>query len=252
MFETVAPEKFEKRSRTALYEAIPLSLVFHAMAGVAVVIANVWQISFPNHSPAQIVAFNIAATPPPPPPPPPPRSQPQQQVVVRKVELPREILAPTIIPDEIPEVAPDPVVSTVALVEEGVMGGVEGGEAGGVIGGTIGSVLIGDPKPPPIPNQIVIERDAPLPLYPLSQVYPRYPEDARVRAWEDVLVVRYIVGKDGRVREVTIISAPERDTFVKPTLRAIRSWRFRPLIKDGERQEVVHELTVFYKLTQTG
>jgi periplasmic protein TonB len=134
-------------------------------------------------------------------------------------------------------------------VAGGVEGGIEGGEVGGVVGGVLASVIIPEVKQE-IPNRVTIERDKPLPLYPLSQVYPAYPEDARVRAWEDRLVVRYLIGKDGRVKEVTVVSPPEREAFVKPTLKAIRSWRFKPLVRNGERQEVVHELTVFYRLQQ--
>ena len=88
-------------------------------------------------------------------------------------------------------------------------------------------------------------------MVPLSQVYPSYPEDARMRSQEDALVVRYVIGKDGRVKEVMVISPPQNQDFVDGTLRAIRSWRFKPMIKDGERQEVVHELTVYYKLDQS-
>ena len=47
------------------------------------------------------------------------------------------------------------------------------------------------------------------------------------------------------------VSPPQRNVFVDVTLRAIRSWRFRPMIRDGERLEVVHELTVYYRLNQT-
>lgn len=252
MFETVAPEKFAKRSRKAFYEALPLSLAFHALVGGGVLAANIWKITFPDQSPAQMIAFNLADTPPPPPPPPPPpKPQPAQQVTVKRVEVPREIVAPTVIPDVIPEVLPEPVVYAEEGVAEGVEGGIPGGEIGGVVGGVIGSVIIAEqPKPEPIPDRVTIERDKPLPLYPLSQVYPTYPEDARLRAWEDRLVVRYVIGKDGRVKEVTVISSPERELFIQPTVKAIRTWRFRPLIKNGERQEVVHELTVFYKLEQ--
>src|SRR5688572_3139465 len=98
MFETVVPEKFAKKSRKALYEALPLSLAFHALVGVSVVAVNIWEITFPDQSPAQIVAFNLAdAPPPPPPPPPPPKAVPQQAQVKRVV--PQEIVAPTVIPD---------------------------------------------------------------------------------------------------------------------------------------------------------
>ena len=250
MFETVVPEKFAKKSRKALYEALPLSLAFHALVGAGVIAVNIWEITFPDQSPAQVVAFSLADTPPPPPPPPPPPKAVPQQAQVKRV-VPQEIVAPTVIPDTIPEVLPEPVV--VATSEEGVVGGVEGGveggEVGGVVGGVLASVIIPEVKQE-APDRVTIERDKPLPLFPLSQVYPAYPEDARVRSWEDQLVVRYLIGKDGRVKEVSVVSPPERDAFVKPTLKAIRSWRFKPMVKNGERQEVVHELTVFYRLSQ--
>jgi TonB family protein len=171
--------------------------------------------------------------------------------------MPADVLAPNVIPDEIPNIKPQTmplnmlasakgVVGGIdAGVDQGLLGGIAEGDVGGKKGGTIGGVV-------DIPDgRVHIARDKKLPMVPLSQVYPSYPEDARMRAWEDELVVRYIIGKDGRVKEVTIISAPQRDVFVDVTLRAIRSWRFKPMIKDGETTEVVHELTVYYRLNQT-
>lgn len=253
MFETVAPEKFSKRSRKALYEALPLSLAFHALVAGGAVVAGVWTVVFPDHSPAQVMSFSLAELPPPPPPPPPPKAL-AAQPAAQKVEMPKEIVAPAMIPEEIPVVVPTTVVSAIADASPqgveggvpggdfgGVIGGVSGGEIGGMIGGVTGGVVTD-------PDRVVVERDRPLPMYPLSQVYPSYPEEARLRAWEDQLVVRYVIGKDGRVKEIAVISPPERPIFVDATVKAIRNWRFRPLIRDGERQEVVHELTVFYKL----
>ena len=257
MFETVAPEQFQKRSRKALYEALPLSIAVHAAIAASALIAGVWTVAFPENSPAQVMSFSVHEIPPPPPPPaPPPKPLQAQQVAVKPVEMPKEIVAPTMIPEEIPVVVPTTLVAAMADASPqgvdggipggeigGVIGGVGGGELGGIIGGVTGGVITE-------PDRVIIERDRPLPMYPLSQVYPSYPEEARLRAWEDRLVVRYVIGKNGRVREVTIISRPEREIFAEPTVKAIRQWRFRPMIKDGERQEVVHELTVFYRLNQ--
>jgi len=116
---------------------------------------------------------------------------------------------------------------------------------GGEIGGIVGSVVT---TPAPPPDTIIVKRDAPLPTAPMSMVFPKYPEEARLRGWEDAVVVRYIIGKDGRVRDVIVLDKPERDLFEKPTVKAIRTWRFRPLKKDGVAQEVVHELTIIFKL----
>jgi TonB family protein len=112
-----------------------------------------------------------------------------------------------------------------------------------VHGGTLGGV-VSDAR-------VHVERDRPLPMAALSQVYPVYPERARLQYLEDELVIRYVIGKDGRVREVKIVTPPRDSNFADATVRAVRNWRFRPLVKDGERQEVVHELTVYYRLQPT-
>ena len=231
----------------------------HGAAAVTALLSNIWQVTFPTASPAYNVAFILEATPPPSPPPPPPRPLEQKpEIATIKMAMPADVLAPNVIPDEIPIVKPQIVplnllASVKGLVggidsgaDQGVIDGIAGGEAGGKIGGTIGGVITEPPD-----GRVHIARDKKLPMIPLSQVYPNYPEDARTRAWEDELVVRYVIGKDGRVKEVTIISAPQRDVFVDGTLRAIRSWRFKPMIKDGEKTEVVHEMTVYYRLNQT-
>ena len=258
MFETVAPEKFAPRSRKVFYETLPISLALHAAVAASFLAANLWTISFPDQSPNQVLAFNIAELPPPPPPPPPPPKALAQPVAVKvAVVQPTEIVAPAIIPDEIPVVEATPMVAEVADAAPdgveggmpggevgGVFGGVSGGEKGGVIGGVMGGIVAEK-------NVVIIERDKPLPLYPMSQVYPNYPEEARLKGWEDSLVIRYVIATSGRIKEASILVPPARELFINPTLRAIRSWRFRPLVKDGQRQEVVHELTVFYKLTQS-
>ena len=68
----------------------------------------------------------------------------------------------------------------------------------------------------------------------------------RVRRHAPVAQVRGVAGAfdHGRFRR-------DKDIFVDNTVRAIRSWRFKPYIKDGEAQEVVHELTVYYKLNES-
>ncbi len=258
MFETVAPPKTWRASRKALYEALSFSLAVHGIAAGGVVVSNLWKVSFPATSPVYTIAFVLAAPPPPPPPPPVPRplgQKPETLTTVAKVD-PNLFVTPTQIPDQIPVVKPDDITPVAFAVptgafdgvaegfDDGRSGGVKGGESQGIAGGTVGGVIIDD-------GRLHIARDRKLPMAPLSQVYPSYPEYARVRGWEDELIVRYVIGKDGRVKEVTVISLPEREIFTECTVKAIRSWRFKPFVRDGERQEVVHELTVYYRLNQT-
>jgi protein TonB len=255
MFETVAPEIAGRRSRLILYESLPVSLAVHGAAIIACVIAATWTVNFPSQSPRFVRSYQLVTIPDPPPPPPPPAPPKLTVANVAPVKMPENV-APTMIPDVIPIVhqdLPQPeVTSTVGVPTGGVEGGVEGGVVGGTptgviggdIGGQTGGVIGGIPKDAPV----VIERDRPLPMYPVSQVYPRYPEDARLRHWEDSLVVKYKIGKDGRVKEVLVITPPERPIFGDVAVKAIKNWRFRPMIKDGEAKEVVHELTIYFRL----
>jgi len=248
MFETTRPQT---RNRRLFYEMLPVSLAAHAAIAGAIFLAMLWEVKFPEMSPKLYLAFQIDTSPPPPPPPPPPPAAKPQQVAQQPVPVPREIVAPTIIPDEIPvvEADPPPAVVVEETTQGGVEGGVEGGVIGGIVGGVLESVLAEVPKPPPDDGRVHIERDKPLMVPIVSKLYPIYPNEAIKNGWEDSLVVRYVIGKDGRVKEVTIVQPPFQKVFEKPTIAAIRSWRFRPFREDGETKEIVHELTVNFRLT---
>ncbi|HET7437777.1 MAG TPA: energy transducer TonB [Thermoanaerobaculia bacterium] len=256
MFETVVPEAVgQRRSQRLRYEILPLSIALHVIVVAAAIAATVWQIDFPSDSPRLTALYSLEAPPPPPPPPPPAAAQ-KVTVKVVPVKLPDNV-APTIIPDQVPvleTVTTQTVDGVEGGVDGGIMEGVVGGETEGVQGGIIGGVDGGTPggivdqPPPPRDGPVIIERDKSLPMFALSQVYPTYPREAMIRNWEDEMVVRYVIGKNGRVREVSIISKPQHDIFEDAALRAIRNWRFKPLIQDGEAKEVIHEKTVYFRL----
>ena len=253
MFETVAPETFQTRSRKVLYETLPLSLAIHALAiGAAVVIAS-WNIVFPIHSPKLFASYSLATIPEPPPPPPlPPAGQPTPQPVA-PVTAPVMNVAPTIIPDTIPTIpdppppsmqllAPAPTAVAPAGVQGGSPDGVPGGELGGSLQGISGGIVFPDD------GKVHISLNEPLPLLPISQEYPIYPEDMRRKGIEDQVIVRYTIGKNGRVTDVQILDHALNPIFDKVTLDAIRTWRFRPMIKNGKPVEVVHDLGVNFQL----
>lgn len=262
MFESVAPETFVPRNRKLWYESLPASIAAHAALAVTLVVAGTWEITFPSDSPRLYTSYSIALEPTPPPPPPAPKVQAQiaPKPVTKQdpVTAPQEIVAPTIIPDEIPIV--EPIAAVEGSVGEGeageavVKGWIGGGETQGA--GEVGGAPTGQPggieggigEGPP--NTLIVKRHHPLPtaMTPMSMVYPFYPEEARVRGWEDAVAVRYIIGKDGRVKSVEVLEKPEREVFQKSVVNAIRHWRFRPLMKAGVPQEVIHELVIYFKL----
>jgi len=255
MFETVVPEVVLPRSRRLFYETLPLSLAAHAVVAAAVLVAQTWVIEFPAQSPKLNAAYSlIADPPPPPPPPPPPASRPVATPVVKPAPEKMPFVAPNVIPDTIPEVetvayedVPAPATGPVGNTD-----GVEGGVVGGEIGGVVGGIIAGLPAAP-TPEVIEVKRDDPLPMGAISQEFPQYPEYERSRGWQDELVVRYVIGKDGRVKEVTVIRPPEREEFARVTVSTIRHWRFHPYRDEsGNPKEVVHELTVQFRIARRG
>lgn len=251
MFETVAPELTSRRSRKVFYETLPLSLGVHGIVIAAIMASMLWKIEFPSQSPKLFQTYNLVAAPTPPPPPPPPA----RRAVPVNVVIPPEMrnLAPTIIPDTVPDLSAPPPTEVYEGPFEGVEGGVEGGVAGGVVGGTVASVAPPEPPPPPPPPQrevVEVERDAPLPMRAISQDYPTYPEFARTRGYEDSLVVRYIIDKHGRVREIITLTPPSMKIFEEEAHKTIRQWRFQPFSEQGETKEVIHELTVQFRIAK--
>jgi protein TonB len=255
MFETVAPDA-SQRNRLVFYESLPLSLAIHAIAVGVAAFLIIERLQFPLDPPRFLMAYTMTdLTPPPPPPPPPPAtsSTAAATTAALPVNLARiQELAPTIIPENVMELpAPQPRAQRASftpggpLATGGVHGGVDGGVAGGTIGGDrngiIGGVLGDD-------GRLYLKKDAPLPLFAESRPFPEYPEYQRSLAREETVVVRYVIGKDGRVHDAAVTNATKHKEFELSTLQAIRQWRFRPLIVDGDAIEIVHEITVYFRL----
>jgi peptide/nickel transport system substrate-binding protein len=68
---------------------------------------------------------------------------------------------------------------------------------------------------------------------PLKQVNARYPEAARSLGASGKVVVRVMVGTDGKVRSAVVISSFGNPACEEAALAAARQWEFDPAKKDG-------------------
>jgi protein TonB len=260
MFETVAPEAFQTRSRRVFFETLPISIAMHVIVAGAAVANMIWDVGFPTQSPKVTVAYNLTQVPDPPPPPPPPRAAepakpaPIQPKIAPPPVAPTQIVAPTVIPDLIPEVVPPqpappppPPVAAPVAAAPAAASGTEKGMTGGQIGGsgralgTPGGIKFGDD------GRVYVDRAVKLPLKEIDHEYPHYPEAARKNRLEGTCVVRYTIGKNGHVIDIAILDHAKDPMFDEETLNTVRSWRYRPMMVDGKPVEVVHELEVNYQ-----
>jgi TonB family protein len=80
----------------------------------------------------------------------------------------------------------------------------------------------------------------------LSQVQPVYPTLARQARIEGSVVLHAIIGKDGTVKELQVISG--HPLLVQPALDAVRKWRYQPTELNGEPVEVDTTIAVTFVL----
>jgi len=82
-------------------------------------------------------------------------------------------------------------------------------------------------EPPPLPTDLVNAEVLP---EPIIQVTPEYPEFAKQAGVSGTVLVRALIGKDGRVRDAFVASSiPLLDDAA---LRAVRRWVFRPALNN--------------------
>ncbi len=87
------------------------------------------------------------------------------------------------------------------------------------------------PKPKPqIKKPVRLTEDMPRPVQTLMKT-PEYPPSAKAAGIEGVVIVKYVVGEDGSVRDAKVLKGP--DELREACLVAVRSWHFQPMIVDG-------------------
>lgn len=197
--------------------------------------------------PKEMVATWITApAPPPPPPPPPPKVQVVRQKIVPLIQQ-GKLTAPTVIPKKvniIKEEAPPPDVGAVGVVG-GVPGGMPGGSAGGVLGGIIGGTGGGPPPPPKAPERIRVGGNVQQANL-IHQVMPVYPEIAKTAHIQGTVILHAIISKDGSVQELQYISGPP--LLMRSAMDAVRQWRYRPTLLNGEAVQVDTTISVVFTL----
>ncbi len=146
--------------------------------------------------------------------------------------------------------APPPPVGTSSGVVGGVPGGVVGGIPGGVFSEVLGStrnvpVLAKMPEPTPIRRIRVASRVAEANL--IHDVTPQYPPEAGRARTEGTVVLLAVIGTDGSVRDVRVESG--LPILAQAAMDAVKQWRYKPYMVDGEPVEVDSRITINFTLS---
>ena len=137
----------------------------------------------------------------------------------------------------------------------GVVGGVPGGVVGGVPGGVFSEMLNSVPsvpalaKSPVLPRPVkrirVAARVAEANL--IHDVPPQYPPEAGRARIEGTVVLMALIDKDGTVKDVRVESG--LPLLAQAAIDAVKQWRYKPYLMDGEPVEVDSRITINFTLS---
>ncbi len=209
------------------------------IVGVMVLIPLLFTEALPH---AQLMMALVA--PPPPPPPPPPPAAVKVVKVIQTDIVNGQLRTPTKIPKKVElikeEEAPPPMTGVVG----GVPGGVPGGSMNGVMGGIIGNTPMAVPK---VAVQRVRVSQGVTAGLVIHKVQPNYPPLAKTARVQGTVQLAAIIGKDGTIQNLHVISG--HPLLTQAALDAVKQWRYKPYVLNGEPVEVDTTIQVNFTLS---
>ena len=153
------------------------------------------------------------------------------------------VLMPSTIPNSIAPINDLGAPPAPAIGDIGVSGGT--GIMGRGVPGSIGNQMAVILPPPPRPVQ-------PLRVSQMAEgslayrVQPTYPSLARAARIQGEVRLRAIIGKTGAIENLAVLGG--HAMLVAAAVEAVRQWRYRPYMLNGEPVEVETEITVNFTL----
>jgi protein TonB len=200
----------------------PFAAVFAVGVPVALltVVALTPMISVITEKPGPTVVRSIPKEKPLPPPPDPQPQEKQQQDAVTTVPTP----FPTTSQDP-PIFIPEPYVPPAGA-------------------GTGTTIPVDPPAPPPAPKLVLAQLDQRF----IGNFQPDYPTREQREGIEGVAKVRVLIGTDGRVKQVELVSTDSPGFFEATKRRALSKWRFKAATRGGVAEESWKEMTVRFEI----
>lgn len=84
----------------------------------------------------------------------------------------------------------------------------------------------------------------------ISQTRPVYPPDLMAEGVEGKVKLQAIIGKDGSIQSLSSISGSVNQGLVAAAMDAVKQWRYKPTLLNGEPIEVMTTVDINFTLTQ--
>jgi len=196
---------------------------------------------YPDALPHVGIAFLMEA-PPPPPASPPVRLRPVQAAPVRSEMDAERLLAPPRIPIGIlkpREPEPDGIATVTTL---GADSGIPGGLSDVFRARSAAPAVRQAPQGPAHISSGVMEGQL------IYKVTPRYPAIAVGARVEGTIVLQATISKNGTIENLRVVGGPPM--LQQAAIDAVKQWRYRPYMLDGQAVEVETTVNVVFSLSR--
>jgi protein TonB len=217
-------------------------LAFLVNCGVLIALV-IWPLLHPEALPVQIMAALLVAPSPPPPAPLAQATQPRLQA--RSELLDDQIQAPSKIHKEIKldKEAASPPPSMIGVIGvEGMADGARGASLNDLysrMGAGLAIVKPSTPRTLSVSSGVMAGNL-------LDKTLPEYPAIARAARIQGTVVLQATIAKDGTIQNLRVISGPPM--LQQAAMNAVRSWRYKPYLLNGEPVEVETTINVVFNL----
>lgn len=239
MFEDALMESSHRIKTRSKYWSF-LAVLINCGVLIALII---WPLLHPDALPVQIMAALLVA--PSPPPPAPLAQAPQPRLQARSELLDNQIQAPSKIPKDIKldkEVASSPPYMIGVIGSEGLADGRRGDSLNDLFNHIGAGTTVVKPS---APRTLSISSGV-MAGNLLENTVPQYPAIARAARIQGTVVLQATIAKDGTIQNLRVINGPPM--LQQAAMDAVRSWRYKPYLLNGEPVEVETTINVVFNL----
>ena len=221
------------------------TLASFAMQALAVAVVLALPLIYTEGLP-KLQLLSMSAPIGPPPGPPPTTSAHHQAMNPAQSNMFRGIVvAPGRVPTQVQQVVDDASGPEAPPCTFCVLGGTGTGTGANPVLGSIGNPAAAVPSPPPPvvhPLRISHMMEGNL----IYRVQPIYPPLARAARIQGTVMLRAIISRTGTIENLQVISG--HPMLVGAAIDAVRQWRYRPYVLNGDPVEVETQVTVNFSL----
>jgi peptidyl-prolyl cis-trans isomerase A (cyclophilin A) len=115
----------------------------------------------------------------------------------------------------------------------------------GVVAVPNGESLLPERAPGTLPKRVDISAGVAQGML-VSKTPPVYPIDAKQAGVQGTVVLSAVIGRDGIIRDLQVVSGP--DLLQQAALDAVKMWRYRPYLLNGQPVEVRTTINIIFTL----